>query len=245
MSVQIVTPEAGYHNSDLANSRNRLLRGQSYKDLSTICVIPTRGQVHMRVLMSWWSMMTPMNQKFIRLPVVGTEVGEAYNNSVIHILQDSYLSGYKYLLTLEEDNMPPPDGLLKLFESINGKIDGNKYDAVGGLYWTKGPGGQPMIYGDPMDPPLNFRPQVPIIDSVQRCCGLGMGFTLFRLDMFRDERIVQPWFKTEQSYTPGVGARSYTQDLRFFELAGGWGYKFACDTRVKVGHYDAESDLVW
>ena len=35
---------------------------------------------------------------------------------------------------------------------------------------------------------------------------------------------------------------SYTQDLKLFENAGKLGYKFACDSRVKVGHYDIEND---
>ena len=70
------------------------------------------------------------------------------------------------------------------------------FDAIGGLYWTKGENGQPMIYGNPNEMPKNFRPQVPIVDGLQPCNGLGMGFTLFKLSMFR--KIDKPWFKTLQ-----------------------------------------------
>lgn len=242
---QIIVPDSGVHNTDLGKSAERLMRGSSYRDLSTICLVPTRGCIPARVIQSWFGMMTPMNQKFIRYFLIGMEVGDAYSQAIEQILSDPIISEWKYILTLEEDNMPPPDGLLKLYESIEGKVDGKKYDAVGGLYWTKGEMGQPMIYGNPLETPLNFVPQMPIPDTVQHCNGLGMGFTLFRMSMLRDKRLSKPLFKTEQSYIPGQGARSYTQDLYFFEKAGKWGYRFACDTRIKVGHYDINTDLVW
>lgn len=242
---QMILPDVGFHNADLEKSRERLVRGSTYRDLSTVCIVPTRGLVHVRVLQSWLGLMSAMNQKFVRLFLTNMEVGDAYEQGVSYILAHPDFSQWKYVLTLEEDNMPPPDGLLKLYEAIEGKVGGRKYDAVSGLYWTKGAGGQPMIYGDPSVMPMNFVPQVPQIDAVQHCRGLGMGFTLFRISMLKDERITRPLFKTEQSYQPGIGVRSYTQDLYFFEKAGGWGYNFACDTRVKVGHYDPVEDLVW
>jgi hypothetical protein len=140
---------------------------------------------------------------------------------------------------MEEDNMPPPDGLIKLYESMD------KYDVVSGLYFTKGPGGQPMIYGDPKSIPLNFIPQVPQLETVQECNGLGMGFNLFKMEIFKDPRVPKPWFKTQQEAISGVGVKSYTQDLYFFENIHKLGYKVACDTRVKVGHYDLDNDIVW
>lgn len=164
------------------------------------------------------------------------EVGDAYNTAVELILNHPELSTWKYMLTLEEDNMPPPDGLLKLLETIPG------HGAVGGLYWTKGEEGQPMIYGNPQGI-LNFIPQLPIPDQIQECNGLGMGFTLFDIDMFRN--VESPWFKTRQEYTPGEGVAMYTQDLYFFEKAKKAGYKMASDNRVKVGHLDVENDFIW
>ncbi len=132
--------------------------------------------------------------------------------------------------------MPPPDGLLRLYESMD------EYAAVGGLYWTKGEEGQPMIYGHP-DGVLNFVPQLPVIESVQECNGLGMGFTLFRMDLFKE--LERPWFKTAQEWDPAVGVKSYTQDLYFFENVRKAGHRVACDTRVKVGHYDPNTGVTW
>ena len=228
----------GIHNANLAESLERLEKGKGYRDLSTICIVPTRGMIPAKVTQSWMSMIPAMNQKFTRIFMIGMEVGAAYNAAIETVLGNPDLSKWKYVLTLEEDNIPPPDGLIKLYENID------NYAALGGLYWTKGEGGQPMIYGDPNDPELNFRPQLPIKD-IQECNGLGMGFTLFKLDVFKDPKIENPWFKTCQEWNPVDGAKIYTQDLYFFEKIKKLGYKVACDTRVKVGHYDVEADVVW
>ena len=241
MKPQIALPDySGYHNRDVEETNKRLEKSKSYKDLSTVIICPTRGKVPAKVVQSWMGLMRPMNQKVIGpLFAIGMEVGEAYNTMIEMILKSPDLSTWKYILTIEDDNMPPMDGLLKLYESIE------DYDVVGGLYWTKGEGGQPMIYGDPKVEQINFIPQKPIPNSTQPARGLGMGFNLFRLDMFKDEKIPKPWFRTVQEFIPGQGSRAYTQDLYFYENAGKLGYKFACDTRVKVGHYDSENDIVW
>lgn len=237
MKPQIVIEKIeGFHNQ---KPKDLIIKGNSYKDLSTICIIPSRGTVPIKVVTSWWNLMPAMNQQFMRMPIIGMEVGEAYSQGIETILGHPELSKWKYILTLEEDNCPPPDGLLKLYENIE------KYDAVGGLYWTKGVDGKPMCYGDPKAIPVSFSPFMPDPDSVIPCRGLGMGFTLFRLEMFKDKRLPKPLFKTVQTYKEGVGAQSYTQDLKFFEEAGKLGYKFACDARVKVGHYSVQDDIMW
>lgn len=240
MKPQIILErDPGVQNRDLEKAQSRLTKGQTYKDLSTIIIIPSRGTMPTKVVQSWMNLMMPMNQKTFRMFMLGMEVGDAYNQAIEYILSNPELSKWKYICTIEDDNCPPPDGLIKLYEGIK------EYDVVGGLYWTKGEGGQPMIYGNPNEIPLSFRPQLPVEESLQPACGLGMGFNLFKLDIFKDSRIPKPWFKTEQSYKEGVGARSYTQDLYFYENAGKLGYKFACDTRIKVGHFDVNQDMMW
>jgi hypothetical protein len=236
---KIYMPDTGYHNKDLDVSVDRLEKAKSYQDLSTIIICPTRGQIPARVVQSWMGLMRPMNQKVIGpLFAIGMEVGQAYTSMFEMILNNPDLSQWKYILTIEEDNMPPADGLLKLYESMD------KYDVVQGLYWTKGEGGQPMIYGSPGVMPKNFTPQKPIPDTVMECNGLGMGFNLFKIDIFKNKDLAKPWFKTVQEVVQG-GARAYTQDLYFFENAAKCGFRFACDCRVKVGHFDYTNDIVW
>lgn len=223
----------GYHNRDLDKSISRLVRGQTYRDLSTVWVTPTRGSITPKVVSSWMALMRPMNQPFLGpIFIENDEVGIAFQKAFEMVLDHPELSKWKYILTVEEDNLPPSDGVLKLYDSIK------DYDAVGGLYWTKGEAGQPMCYGDPNVFPRNFVPQVPRPDTVQHCNGLGMGFTLFKIDMFK--KLPRPWFRTVQEVGKG-----FTQDLWFYNNAGAAGCKFACDTRVKVGHLDVKTGQVW
>jgi hypothetical protein len=227
----------GRNNSNLESTRERLIRGQSYKDLSTVCVIPTRGVIPTKVVQSFLSMASPMNQKFLRIFVEKMEVGDAYNTGIEAILSNPELSKWKYVLTCEEDNIVPPDGLLKLYESMD------KFDVVSGLYFVKGENGAAMVYGNVNEHPVNFIPQLPIPDTVMPCRGTGMGFCLFKLEMFK--KMPKPWFKTLQEFIPGQGMRAATQDLYFAQEAAKFGYRFAVDCRIKVGHLDFENDCVW
>lgn len=205
-----------------------------YKNLSTVWVTPTRGNMGTRVAFAWMNVMGGFNQQLAKLCIEGYEVGRAYNEALIQILSAPALAKFQYMLTVEEDNTPPPDGLIKLYDSIQ------HYDVVGGLYWTKGEGGMPMIWGDPKEPGT-YVPQAPIKDTVQPCNGLGMGFTLFKLDMFRNAGFnFGKWFLT--SCDKG---NVMTQDLYFFKRAAELGYKFASDNRVKVGHYDSTNGVIW
>lgn len=236
---KILVPQLqGIHNTDIEEVNKRLDKSKSYKDLSTIVICPVIEDIPPIVVQSWMGLLRPMNQKFIGpIFIQNLEVGEAYNEGIKMILNNPELNKWKYILTLESDNVPPPDGILKLYENID------KFDVLGGIYWTKGEGGQPMIYGDPNVMPKNFIPQRPIVDSIQPANGLGMGFNLFKLDIFK--KMSYPWFKTMQEHTPGQGSKVYTQDLYFYEQAALAGFKFACDTRVKVGHYDKTTNIIW
>jgi hypothetical protein len=171
------------------------------------------------------------------------EVGEAFSTSIQGILDNPDLSKWEYLLTIEHDNLPPPDGIVKLIKRME---EHPEFSAIGGLYWTKGEGGVPQIWGDPKDPILNFRPQPPNPNGgLVECCGTGMGFTLFRLKMFHDPKLRKPWFKTVADHT-GIG----TQDLHFWSDARKYGYRCAIDCSVLVGHYDHDGKfgparMVW
>lgn len=238
--------QAGYHNDHLDESRGRLVKGASYRDLSTTILIPTRGTIPARVVNSWWGLMAPMNQPVYRIVVENMEVADAYNEGINIILNEPTIGKSRFVLTLEEDNIPPPDGHVKLC----GEMYDSPYAAIGGLYWTKGEGGMPMIYGDPeKSDPVDFVPQqVKDPSGLQECNGIAMGFTLWDTNLFRDKRLqIAPgkWFVTKQEYVAFKGVSSGTQDLEFCARAKKLGYRFAVDTRVVVGHYDAANGLTW
>lgn len=245
MQPQIVIPDyKGRHNADVAGTVKRLDKAQSYADQSTVIICPTRGLIPAKVVGSWVGLIRPMNQKCMGpMFAMNMEVGDAYNQMVELILGHPELSKYKYIFTCEEDNILQPDALLRLYESIEGKVNGRKYDVVGSLYWTKGEAGQPMIFGNPYEIPKNFVPQKPVPDQIVEACGLGMGANLFRLSIFK--KIEKPWFKSVQEMIPGKGTECCSQDLYFYNKAGLAGFRFACDCRVKCGHFDYENDIVW
>lgn len=244
MEPQIISSySGGEHNADLSATISRLKKDRSYKDLSCIQIVPAFGSIPTKAVASWLNMYSPPNAKFVRLFAVGMEVGQAFSSTIESILANPELSKYKYILTLEHDNLPPPDGIVKLLAQME---DHPEYACIGGLYYTQGPGGCAQIWGDPKDPVLNFRPQLPDPNGgLVECCGTGMGFNVFRLDMFKDEKLRKPWFKTNTEN--GVG----TQDLYFWADARKHGYRCAIDCSVKVGHYDLEGkrggipDMVW
>jgi hypothetical protein len=219
----------GFHNSN-ENSIKRLNLEGMYKDLSTIIITPGFGSMPTKCVASWMSLMTPPNGKIVRLWPMNYEVGEAFSQTIENCISHPELTNFKYVLTLEHDQSVPSDGLVKLLSRMEQHPE---YSAIGGLYWTKGEGGQPQIWGDPTSPTPNYRPQIPRPGLVE-CCGTGCGFTVWRMSMFKDERIQRPLFKTVCSAIEGVG----TQDLQFWTKARQLGYRCCIDTDVKVGHYD-------
>ena len=233
----LVADTVGKNNANLEESIIRVDKSLMYEDLSTIIICPTRGVFPTRVVQSWMRLMKPMNQ-LVAGPIFAEamKVDVAYETLIEYILSNDYLSKFKYVLTIEEDNLPPSDGLLKLYKGMK------EYDVVGGLYWGKGENGFPMIFGNP-EKPGDFAPQVPVAGTLQRANGLGMGFNLFKLDMFRN--IPRPWFKTIQEKNEDGSEVGNTQDIFFYKKAAEQGHKFACDTSVLVGHFDSKTDIVY
>lgn len=245
MKPQIIVPDTGYHNQDLTAALSRLQEEGSYADLSCVVLIPAFGTVPTKVLASWWNSYFPPNQTAHKIFAVGMEVGEAFSQSIEMILANEHLSKCKYLITVEHDNIGPADGFVRLLKHMHSHPE---YACVGGLYWTKGHGGVPQIWGDPKDPILNYRPQPPDPNGgLVECNGTGMGYNAWRMDMFRDERLRRPWFKTTDG-TDGQGMQ--TQDLYFWSDAKRYGYRCAVACDVKVGHYDYDGrfgipDFTW
>lgn len=222
--------------------------GSTYSDSSTIIIVPSRDEkFHHRVVNCWQNLISPMNQKRAFLYVIGDEVGKAYTNTIQQILADPNLSTWKYILTLESDNLPPPDAHIRLLESI----EKFSLDAVSGIYFTKGDVNMPMAYGDPdtfrrtgvLDfKPLDIRSAL-TAGQVIEVNGIAMGCSLYRMDLFK--QIQPPWFVTVADIVEGKGIQGFTQDLYFCEKAKRAGKRFGVDLRVRVGHMDFGSGIVY
>ncbi len=228
----------GRHNANLAASTARMVRGGSYKRQRVVMIVPAIAAIPARVYLSHISLVFPPNQPAHRHLAYGDEVGVAYSNAIEEILAHPELSTWEYILTLETDNAPPSDGLVKLIARMEAHPE---LACIGGAYWTKGEAGVFQAWGDPKDPVLNFRPQPPDPSGgLVECCGTGMGFNLWRMSMFHDKRLRRPWFKTVAG-REGVG----TQDLYAWADFRKYGYRCAIDCSVLVGHYDHSQDIMW
>lgn len=233
---------------------------QLYRDMGIVWVAPTRGSVYTNVVVSWMSLQWPQNH--IRSPLIvseGIEVAEAYNGLVdLAISKKKLLQGFNdeaatlfakapFILTTEEDNVLPPDAVVKLLTAIHqcpdckGPIEPTTwkckkghsgYDAVSGLYFIKTDPPIPMAFGDPKKKPVKFNP-VSVQDSVKHgrvleVNGIAMGCALWRKELFK--KVSRPWFKT----TP-----NWTQDLYFCLNAKKQAKaRFGVHCGVRVGHFN-------
>ncbi len=79
---EFIYNDVGRHNGQWDNTVKRVIKGKTYKDLSTIWITPTRGTIAPRVVSSWMAVSKPMNQPFVGpLFIEGDEVGEAYEKA--------------------------------------------------------------------------------------------------------------------------------------------------------------------
>lgn len=222
----------------------------SYQDKSIVCVIPTRGMVDVRVVDSWFKLITPINHKFTKLFMANGDLDNAYNTAIITILNHPELKDRRWVLTMEDDNIPPPDGILKLVDSM--LENNNEFRAISGTYWTK-PSRDviehaPIAFGCPdigewnmMAPPLTED------GSVVPCCLIPLGFTLIDTNVFRE--LEYPWFKTLEQhdtsrgiFEQNVGA---TPDSYFFQKMWQKNMKIGCRGDIKVGHLDSKTNQIW
>lgn len=227
----------GINNGAPKATRSRIEKSAAWKRQRIVMLIPSSENIPVKVYLAHLNLAFPPNNGVARIAAVGMEVGEAYSQAIENVLLHPELGQWEYILTVEHDNLPPPDGVLRLLEAMEANP---KYDCIGGLYFTKGHGGVPQIWGDPKDPVMNFRPQMPDLNGgLVECNGTGMGFNLWRMSMFRDKKLRRPWFVTQKK--DGIA----TQDLYAWSDFRKHGYRCAIDCSVKVGHYDQASDTTW
>jgi hypothetical protein len=109
----------------------------------------------------------------------------------------------------------------------------------------------PMAYGDPEEYArtgvLDFKPR-DVREGLSKgyilpVNGIAMGCALWRMDLFRE--LEPPWFVTVADIIPEKGPQMFTQDLYFCNTAKKAGKSFAVDLRVKVGHMDVGSGVVY
>ncbi len=252
--------------SKSSNWENLLLKGNTYKNYSTLIVVATRGTAKIRghcpeckapvelehwvglhpwIVESWKRFVKPMNVPIMEMIVSGHEVGIAYNETINQLLTNESLKNVKYVLFLEDDIIVPfmPNSfgpLIQLYKHME------KYDVASGLYWTKGEPSLPLIYGNgdfetatPFEVNTHWEP-----GDVVEVNGCGMGFALMKRSIFEDRRLERPFFKTVNELGSN-GSMLMTQDLYFYQKIKKLGYKICVDTSIKCGHLDFNTEHIF
>jgi len=226
---------------------NEIIRGNTYRDSSTVVVVPTLSSVPTKVVHSWLAMQKPLNAKWSWFFVDGDEVSVAYNRTVETILTHEVFSKFKYILTLEADNIIPQMASILLLNAMHE----NDYDAVAGLYHMKSPIQVSLAFGREGerddDGRLSMQP-IDLTDDILNnrivpVNGVPMGCTLWKMELFRD--MEAPWFKTQTRLHKDGIMEIQTQDLYFCSAAREKGKRFAVDCRVKVGHLDVTTGEIY
>lgn len=240
---------------------------QRFHDRSTVIVCPTRGAIDSRVVYAWNALKHAMNQRRIGpLFARGYEVGHAYDELISGVLEHPQLKTWKYVLTLEDDNLPPPDAHLALLEAMERHPE---FDAIAGLYHTKDAAQLPMAYGDPahfketgrtVHFPIDRKFLDPRNPEPVEVLGIPMGCTIWRMDLFRE--VAPTWFMTLSDKVLLNGKlvpfeqltddqtkdakKHMTQDLTFCEVAvKQHGKRFAVLPSLRVGHLDPATGVVY
>jgi hypothetical protein len=123
-------PVGGIHNGDVGKTRSRLAAAASWKKQRIIVILPASHSMSTKVALTHWNLAFPPNNAVLRMVTMDMEVGEAYSTAIDQILSHTELSQWEYILTIEHDNMPPADGVLKLLERMEANP---KFDCIGGL----------------------------------------------------------------------------------------------------------------
>jgi hypothetical protein len=245
---------------------------QAFHDRRIFVVCPTRNKLDPEVQESWNDLLWPQNAVHHLKFAKGWEVGQAYD-TLVKVIRDSKDYGeFPYILTIEDDNLPPRDGVEKLLQVM----ESGPWDAVAGLYHTKDPRRTPLVLGDvegyKKTGRQDFSPidvsKIPQGQRTVEVLAVPMGFTLWRMSFFRD--VPEPWYLTTQGMV-GLGGGKYvsieefellwhsgkidrtkryespcyTQDVHACAKGLGLGKRYCVDLTCNVGHKDVKKGVIY
>lgn len=200
---------------------------KKFEGRKTAIVTPTRGQISGRAFHHLRSMQIPVGVQPHWGTAIGKEVADAYEG----LFADALEQDCDFIFTVEDDMIPRPDSLARLFDALRERPE---LAAVGALYCTKGTDSYPLIIGDPEEP-LDFTPRkAPARPGLVEVNVVPMGVTLFRAAPFL--KLPRPWFLTTDHET---------QDTYVCRQLRAAGHRLAVDTRVRAGHLSLSDGKVY
>lgn len=269
MSVEVPNPGDAVAESHITYHKGP---GAFAGDRTTVLGIPTRGCVRVEALVAWRRLRHPLNVRVSEMFVVGAEVGYARNGIVKQVLQEA--PNTRYILWLDDDVVPPPDGWLRLldvaargYEIVSGLYPGKQTSGLQTTGFPQAKGAKPIDFKklwpgdpDPFNAPLgspytkDWQPG----DVVEVDATL-MGFCLVDVNVFR--RMIPggfvdgvgaqvsldsyPWYQSVNRVAPDGSGYALTEDSWFCLKAREVGARIACDTGILCGHVEDGLVLCW
>ena len=200
----------------------------TFKRPSFVIALVTLGMVPVEFLNAMLTLQSPMNSQVYYMATKGMEIGVARCSIVADVLAMSRPP--TYILWLSDDDIPPADGLIKLWV----EAENNKWDVITSLVHLKSDPPEQVLV------PLTEQPWENG-DVVPALIG-NLGFGLTRTDLF--SRLPAPWFRTGFT-TDGRTMKGFTEDTHFFSLCENVGAKVSVHTGVKSGHLDVATGRVY
>ena len=169
------------------------------------------------------------------IQIYGQQVDHARTLLVQHALQKEA----DYILFIDDDIIPPVDGLCKLLEIIT---NNNDIGAVSGDYYLKGSPSYSVH--------LQLDKKTGIVTELEKISNqneliennwlIGFGFVLIKLDFFKQAR--QPWFKC---HTKNNKEMDINEDAHCTELLFENGYKVLIDRTIQCLHVDYKNKKIY
>jgi hypothetical protein len=201
--------------------------------------LPTLGTASMRWACRFRHVQFPMNCRFSELAIEGLPVDEARNAIAAAAVRNPEVS---HVWFLDDDVLVHAHALLQL-------LAGRK-DVIGGVYFTKGAFGQPVVFEHPNAGPMEYMAGT----GLHPVYAIGMGLTLIRTEVFRrlqaeldlgvDDHGNPQWFRTCDR--PGDIER-LTEDTYFCRMCDRVGIERWVDTNpYSFGwHWDKTTGQAW
>lgn len=166
--------------------------------------------------------------------------GDRVDISRTKLIKDSINKDSEFILFIDNDIIPPSDGLCKMLEHMKDESIG----AVSGDYLLKGKLNHSIhlqLDKDGMVNELNRIEELEYQTLVQSNWLTGLGFCLIRTKCFYQMR--EPWFLCHS--IANAGEDGINEDAHFTELMNQNGYKIMIDRTIKCGHVDFTKKIIY
>lgn len=185
------------------------------------------GTIHAQTAVSLVGALDALKNSYGASYSVSIQIGGDKAQGMNRLVREALKGEYDYLMSIDNDMIFPPDGIIKLIE--------NDKDIVGANYSVRGN----AVQGNPREAVVKVadehgvKQQMNLADlpnTLFKCHALGNGFTLYKMSVF--ETLQAPWFHVVED----ENGQWSGEDVLFHERAQQAGNEVWCNPQIKMGH---------